>query len=217
MKLINSPIERTTAITNVLLAVVAFGGIFFLYLPAVNRGSPWKVAIWSGAIGLIGLSAALGSVAHGFSLRPSTHHRLWQGLNMTLALTVSLFVTGVIYDLWGPADALRSLPIVLALSVAFYLATLLLSGLFFIFIVFESLALLFALGGYITLAIQGELDGAWFMATGVLISIIAAAMQATKSLTVTLIWQFDHNSIFHLVQTVGLMFLLAGLRWSLSV
>ena len=73
-----------------------------------------------------------------------------------------------------------------------------------------------ALGGYTFLAIQGEMDGAWLMATGVLISIIAAGMQAKKSLTVTLIWEFDHNSIFHLVQTMGLLFLLAGLWWSLS-
>jgi hypothetical protein len=56
MKLINSPIERITAITDVILAVVAFGGIIFLCFPAGNGDSAWKVAIWSGAIGLIGLS-----------------------------------------------------------------------------------------------------------------------------------------------------------------
>ena len=216
MKLINSPIERTTAITDVILAMVALGGICSLCLPAVNEGNAWKIAIWSGAIGFIGLSAALGSFAHGFRLRSSTHHRLWQGLNMALALAVSLFVTGVIFDLWGPAAALKSLPIVLSLGAGFYLATWLLPGMFFIFVVYESLALLFALGGYTILAIRGEMDGAWLMATGVLISIIAAGMQAKKSLTVTLFWEFDHNSIFHLVQTMGLLFLLAGLWWSLS-
>ena len=58
--------------------------------------------------------------------------------------------------------------------------------------------------------------GAWLMATGVFCSIIAAAIQTRKSVSLTFIWRFDHNGIYHLVQVLGLMFLLIGLRWSVQ-
>ena len=52
------------------------------------------------------------------------------------------------------------------------------------------------------------------MAAGVLVSIIAAVIQTKKSISLKLIWQFDHNGIYHLVQTVGLILLLIGLQCS---
>jgi hypothetical protein len=128
---------------------------------------------------------------------------------------VSLFVVGVVYDLWGPAVSLRTLPVMVILGLGFYLATLMLPGIFFVFIGYSALAQCFALGAYIFLALQGCLPGAGFMAAGVLISIVAAAVQANKSLYLTLVWQFDHNGVYHLIQAVGLLFLLAGLRKSL--
>jgi len=54
------------------------------------------------------------------------------------------------------------------------------------------------------------------MAAGILVSIIAAGIQANKSVIVTFIWRFDHNGIYHLVQIVGLLLLFAGLRKSLQ-
>jgi hypothetical protein len=52
------------------------------------------------------------------------------------------------------------------------------------------------------------------MASGVMISIIAAGLQTRKSMVFMLVWKFDHNGIYHLVQTIGLLFLIAGLRIS---
>ena len=79
-----------------------------------------------------------------------------------------------------------------------------------------SLALIFAFGAYGYLAFHGELPGAVWMAAGILVSIVAAAIQATKSIRVNIVWQFDHNGIYHIVQIVGLVLLLAGLRLSLQ-
>jgi hypothetical protein len=50
------------------------------------------------------------------------------------------------------------------------------------------------------------------MAAGVFLSIVAAAIQAKQSTSIRVIWEFDHNGIFHLVQMAGLVLLLAGLR-----
>ena len=99
-------------------------------------------------------------------------------------------------------------------GLVFYLTTLIYPGIFFLFIVYEGLALFIALGAYLFLTVTGE-PGAGFMASGVLLSIIAAGLQARKSIAVTLIWKFDHNGIYDIVQTVGLLVLIAGLRISL--
>lgn len=214
MKFIKDPAEKATAVTDIILALVAFGGSLFLQCLLLNSGELWKINIWSAAIGLIGLAAALGAVAHGLVLSRTFHRRIWLALNMALSLAVSLFVVGVVYDLWGFEVSLTTLPILLTAGLGFYLATLIYPGAFFLFIVYEVVALVSALGAYIFIAIHKDLSGAWLMATGILASIIAAGFQANKSVFLTFIWQFDHNGIYHLVQVVGLIFLLMGLRWS---
>jgi hypothetical protein len=147
----------------------------------------------------------------------AVHDRVWQLLNMSLALAVSLFVAGVVYDLWGLAICLKVLPVMLITGLGFFGATLVYPGIFFVFIVYEGLALIFALSAYIYLAIRGGPAGAVFMAAGILISILAAGIQAYKSISLKVIWQFDHNGIYHIVQVVGLILLLIGLRGSLVV
>ena len=210
MKLVKDPVEQTTAATDVILALVALGGILFLQGYANNSGTLWRLFIWSAAIGLIGLAAALGAVAHGLVIRPTAHNRIWLVLNMALALAVSLFVVGVLNDLLGYEVSKKALPVMLMAGLGFYLATLIYPGIFIVFIVYEGLALVFALCVYMFLAIFGD-PGAGYMASGVLLSLFAAGLQARKSIGFTLIWKFDHNGIYHLVQTVGLLFLFAGL------
>ncbi|NNL74749.1 MAG: hypothetical protein HKO68_00280 [Desulfobacterales bacterium] len=214
MKFNTDPAEQTTAATDIIIAFVAFGGILFLRLPVLNGTALWKINIWAAAIGLIGLAATLGAAAHGLVLSPRIHHRIWLILNMALALAVSLFVVGVVYDLWGLAASLKALPIMLVAGLSFYLATWRWPGIFFVFIIYEGLSLFFALGAYAFLAIQEALRGAGWMSAGILISIVAAGIQANKSVRITLFFEFDHNGIYHLVQTIGLLFLLVGLRWS---
>jgi hypothetical protein len=210
MKLVNDPAEQTAAVTDIILALVAFGGILLLQGTADHTGALWRIDIWSTAIGLIGLASALGAASHGLQLPSTLHNRIWLVLNMALALAVSLFVVGVINDLWGYKVSRMTLPIMLVAGLGFYLLTLIYPGIFILFIVYEGLALAFALGVYGFLAIAGE-QGAGFMVGGVLLSIIAAGLQASKSIEFTLIWKFDHNGVYHFVQTAGLLFLIAGL------
>jgi len=214
MRFVKDPVEKTTAATDIILALVAFGGIVFLQSLLSNSSELWKINIWSAAIGLIGLAAALGAVAHGLVLSQTFHHRIWLVLNMALSLAVSLFVVGVVYDLWGFEISLTTLPILLTTGLGFYLTTLIYPDIFFLFIVYEVVALIFALCAYIFLTIQKDQPGAWLMAAGILVSIIAAGIQANKSVVLTFIWRFDHNGIYHLLQVVGLMLLLMGLGWS---
>jgi hypothetical protein len=214
MKFIKDPAEKTTAVTDIILTLIALGGIAYLRCLRMNSGELWKINIWSAAIGLIGLAAALGAVAHGLVLSRTFHGRIWLALNLALSLAISLFVVGVAYDLWGFETSLTTLPILLIAGLGFYLTTLIYPGIFFLFIIYEVVALVFALGAYIFIAVQKGLPGAWLMATGIFVSIVAAGIQANKSIFLTFIWRFDHNGIYHLVQVVGLMLLLMGLRGS---
>jgi len=209
MKLVKDPAEQTTAVTDIILALVAFGGVLLLQWPQVNSSGLLRINVWSTAIGLIGLAAALGAVAHGLRLKTILHDRIWMVLNLALALAVSLFVVGVINDLWGYELARKALPFMLIAGLGFYLTTLIYPGIFFLFIVYEGLALFIALGAYLFLTVNGK-PGACFMAGGVLLSMIAAGLQARKSIAFTLVWKFDHNGIYHIIQTVGLLLLITG-------
>ena len=208
MKLIQDPAEQTTAVTDIILALIAFGGVVLLQWTRVNSGDLWRINLWSTALGLIGLAAILGAGAHGLALKTTPHHRLWLALNMALA--ISLFIVGVLNDLWSYEASRKALPFMLIAGLGFYLTTLIYPGIFFLFLVYEGLALAFALGAYLFLTVTGQ-PGAGFMAGGVMISLVAGGLQARKSIVFTLIWKFDHNGIYHIVQAIGLLFLFAGL------
>ena len=214
MKFIQDPTERTTAVTDIILALTALGGIGYLRWPRFLIEMLWKINIWSAAIGLIGIAAALGAVAHGIVLSRMLHQRIWLVLNMALGLAVSLFAVGVVYDLWGFEISRATLPVMLMVGLGFFLMTRLYPGIFFLFIVYEAVVLVFALGAYVHLTVQAALPGACLMTAGIFVSIVAAGCQAKKSLAWTFIWQFDHNGIYHLIQVVGLILLITGLRWS---
>jgi hypothetical protein len=216
MEFIDIPTERTAAVTDVLLAMVALTGLLYLSRPSAGGGA-FKVQVWSWALGLLAFAAALGAIAHGFKMSAQLNRLLWKPLNLALGLTVALFVVGVAYDLWGPAIARRALPIMIAMGVAFFAVTVLVPGTFLVFIAYESLAMLFALVAYILLAARGQLHGAAVMALGILVSIVAAAVQANGSVSIKVLWEFDHNGVFHLIQIVGVIVLVVGLRMGLLV
>ena len=132
-------------------------------------------------------------------------------MTLALGLAVSLFVVGVVHDLYGMQAARRFLPVMLLVGVGVFLVSRKWAGLFIVFIVFEGAALAAALAAYMKLAAAGALDGAGLMAAGVLVSMAAAAAQAVRRLRLTFIWEFDHNGIFHLLQTAGLMLLCQGI------
>jgi hypothetical protein len=44
------------------------------------------------------------------------------------------------------------------------------------------------------------------------LSLLVAAMQASGAVSFTLVWPFDHNGVFHLVQMIGIPLLVHGLR-----
>ncbi len=214
MEFIDIPTEQTTAVTDAILALVAITGAVYLYR---SRGRDrWKANLWVWVFGLLALAAALGAIVHGFKMSPALHSLLWHPIKLSLGLLVALFVVAVVYDIWGRAMARRVLPAMVLVGAIFLGVTLIWPGSFLVFIVYETVAMLFALGGYTWLARRGRLEGAWLMAGGIFTTIVAAGVQAGKLISFTFIWPFDHNGVYHLIQTAGIVLILAGLRRGLQ-
>ena len=91
------------------------------------------------------------------------------------------------------------------------LLTRLAGGDFLVFVIYEGAGLLFALAVHGWLARSGRAGAHWVTA-GLAVSLAAGVVQAIDTLSFRLVWTFDHNGIFHLVQALGLGLLLVGLR-----
>jgi hypothetical protein len=211
MRLTDSATEQTAAATDVLLAAAALAcaGCLLRYRPRHRL----KVDLWAAAFALLAVAGLIGAVIHGLVLEPQTRALLWRPVHLSLGLTIALFVTAAVLDRFGDAAARRCLPVMLLVGVAFFAVTWLLPVSFRFFLAYEAVAMLFALGVYLYLGMR-RFDGAWWMVAGVLLSIVAAAVQASPA-RLTLWWEFDRNGLFHLAQIVALAALLAGLRTSL--
>lgn len=202
-----SPYERVTAWTDVLMGLLAG---FIAYQLSQIFG--FKFTVWTWAFALLTISSFLGAVAHGYEMTRKTNDRLWMSINLSLGLALGLFVVGALFDLSGEAIARMSLPLMLVVGFGFFLITVWKPGTFMTFIAYEAVAMLFALGVYIYLLFTLSLAGAGWMVMGVLVTIIAAAVQATGKAGKGIFWYFDNNGVFHLIQMVGMVLLFVGLR-----
>ncbi|MBL8437560.1 MAG: hypothetical protein JNM61_05105 [Zoogloeaceae bacterium] len=91
---VDSPLERTTALTDALLALLALGlswrGRRALRRPGVRGG------LWSAALFSMGVGAGLGAVAHGLKWPAGDLAAWWHGIHLALGLTASFFVGAAI-------------------------------------------------------------------------------------------------------------------------
>lgn len=211
MQFVAIPTEQTTAVTDGLLAVLALGGLTVL-LP-LQRYDPWKARIWSTALACLMIASAFGAIVHGIETGPRVHRLLWLLIWLCLGLLVAFFVIGTVYDLWGERAARRWAPVMIVAGLAFFAVTQLAGGAFVVFVMYEAAALGLALLGYAYLALIRRAPGVGLIAAGILVTLLAAVLQATRWLTpLTLIWTFDHNGLFHIVQMVGVALIVLGLR-----
>ena len=68
-----------------------------------------------------------------------------------------------------------------------------------------------AIAIYTVVAVRQRMPGAPIIAVAIGLNIVAAALQ-TSAIHFTVVWPFDHNGIFHLVQIGALLTLGYGFR-----
>lgn len=206
MPLHPSHFERTTALTDLTLGLVASYAVVKLF-PLTD----FKSQVWMWALILLALASFLGVIAHGIKMPQKTNDRIWMPLNLSLGLALGLFVVGAVFDLRGEEIARVMLPYMLALGGVFFIVTLVFPGSFLTFIAYEAVAMFFALGVYVFLSYKGSLPNAGWMAAGIFITLIAAAVQAAGKAGKGIFWYFDNNGVFHLIQLIGLGLVYRGL------
>ncbi|MGH7704091.1 MAG: DUF6962 family protein, partial [Gemmatimonadales bacterium] len=152
--------EATTAATDALLAIATVAGILYLRRTALQSD---RRTIWLSALGCIAATSTLGAITHGLPLSDTLRGLLWQPLYLLLGGLIALFVLGAVADWRGAATARRLIPAMLGLVVAFYLLTVVMHGAFWVFVGFETGALLFTGATYAGLAVTRHLPGATLM------------------------------------------------------
>ena len=213
MKFNDIPTEQSTAVTNVLVALALIAII--IYLNRIGAKDRWKANIWIATCAFLCLSVSVGAVVHGLQISAGLYMRLWQIIYLSLGLMMALFVVGVLYDLWGVQTAKRFLPIMIVVGFAFFCLTLIWPDNFMVFNLFQAVAMLFSLSGYVGLAVRKKAQGAWLMSIGIVTLITAAVVQATKAVSFTFILPFNHNGAYHLIALVGVTLIAFGIRKSL--
>jgi len=209
-----SIIEQVTAATNIPLAATSLIALAFLWRR--RSAQSLKAWLWIGVFSSLTIATCLGVIVHGLALNSDAEKLLWHPLNAALALTVACIAAGAVLDQWGARAARWTLPGWLCLSAVFFLYTTFLAESFLPFVIYEGTVMVFCLGVYATLAFHGRLAGAAWMLGGVAITILASVFRAAQPGTFTLVVEFDHNSVFHLIQLPGLICLLIGLRQDLK-
>lgn len=213
MKLVDIPTEQTTAITDGILAIIAFGAT--VYLKWISKRNCWKMSLWICFFYLLSTASVLGAIAHGLQLSKIVQDIIWCILYLSLGLMISVFMVAALCDLFGEKRARRVLPVMVTIGVVFFIITTIWSDSFVVFIIYEAVIMFFALGSYIWLSYSISYGGGWYMAVGILISIMAAIFQTFNSISFTIVWPFDHNGVYHIIQIVGLFFIIIGLRKAL--
>ena len=211
--LTSSATEQTSAATDLILALTA--ALAAVYLRRARAYDKWKVDLWSWVFGLVGMAALLGAVTHGVEMSSRAVDALWQPLYLALSLVVSLFIVAPWYDLLGRKSAQRMLPLMIVVALAFWAARSAFGGGFRSFVLFEAIGLVGSLAIYSWLAVSRRSPGARVIALAMVLNLVAAGLQAGEKVSVKLLWQFDHNGVFHLVQCCAVVVLACGLRRSL--
>jgi hypothetical protein len=213
MQLNSSPTELVTAVTNLPLAVAAVIGVNRLWRGRLTQ--PLRTWLWIGMFSGLAIATGVGIFAHGLALETAARKLIWRPINAALGVTVACFVAGAVLDRWSPAAATRTLRWMLLVSAGFFVYANFYAKSFLPFILYEGVAMLFCLGVYLSLAAKHRLEGAGWIAAGVAITIVAAALQAT-SVAIRAGVIIDHNGVFHLVQLPGLLGLLFGVKAGLA-
>lgn len=209
---IDSPTEQTTAVTDLILALQAMVAIFVLR-NAPARRLLWT-DIWTWTFALLSVAGLLGAVSHGIQLTPSIDAGIWLFVYLALGILMALFSIAAVTMHWDHRLGRRCLPFGLIIAFVFFSITQFWSDSFLLFVVYEGIAMLFALLLYSSCFWLRREQGSGFLVSGILVGIVAAVIDTQSSLRLTFIWTFDNHGLFHIVQMLSLLLLTIGVHSS---
>jgi MYXO-CTERM domain-containing protein len=206
--------EQTTAATDLLLGLLALG--LLLGLRRLKTGDYLKQKYWMAMYAFLSCASVLGAVAHGFNMSQTTNYILWYPLYLCLASVIVFFVTGALHESGGRDLSRKAFPWLCMIAFVVYLLTAI-PDWFLLFIIYEGVGMLVSLAIFIYLFIYKHNKSGFWMILGIGLTIAAAAAQAFGPFYLRLIWDFDHNGLFHLIQIPGIILIFLGIRNSFQI
>ena len=163
---------------------------------------PWRKKVWCWIFTLLAISSFLGALAHGLTLPDYINAALWKPLYLSNGILVALFFIGAVADLRFRTLAQRLTSWSIGVGAVFFGITEFISGTFTVFLAYEAIALVSTLPIYAFLSTTSRLRGAGVITLGILLSLMAAGLQAS-TISLHLLLPFDHNGAFHLAQILS--------------
>lgn len=203
-----SATEQTTAITDLLLSLQAIGAIWILKRSQVRR--PVWTDLWTWFLGLLSAASLLGAISHGIDMTSSVNTILWVVIYLVLGIMMALFLIAAVTLHWDPQLGKRCLPYGMVVAFAFFLITQIWSDSFLLFVIYEAISMLLALTLYLSCFWFRREKGTGLLAAGIIVGIVAAALDAQPSIQLNFIWTFNNHGVFHLVQMISLLLLTIG-------
>lgn len=196
--------ERTTALTDLLVAAAAGWAALRLRLAGAKH-----TGLWASALGAAAAAALLGAAAHGLILPPPVFHGLWRGIYALLAAAVALTAAAAARE----ALSERTARVLLAASAGgaafFWILTTFRSSSFSLFVAYEAAGLGLSLALLFGLARRGR-AGAGLCLGGLGLLLAAGAVQASGPFVLRAGLPLDHNGLFHLLQLPAFFLVAAG-------
>ncbi|WP_196889223.1 DUF6962 family protein [Aureivirga sp. CE67] len=209
MDIVANSYDQSAAFTDLIIALLSF--IFFL---AIRRAG-WKIdrrktGIWGLIFVCISISSLLGAVTHGLEISELTYKILWNIIFLCSGFLISFVGVGALYDFYKKrlSDAIYWLAA--GMSILFFLFNLYGPDTFLFFIGYEVIILLLALFYYNRIYQKTKMKWTSKMIIGILLSFLAAIAQTIEDLKITLIWDFDNNGVFHIIEVFALSFMASG-------
>lgn len=191
--------EPTTTLTDYAMALVAWGSAAWL-----ARRAEGHVArrTWVAGIALVGVASVLGGSLHGFApvLSASAQAALWRATYVTLGAANLGLLVGIAWAMLRPG---RARPVAVALFALHFAAFcwLLMRAMDFGLVIQDYALILVALSVLAVREVRrGSPAGVWLF-VGVGVSAAGAVVQRSG---LTLHVHFNHNDLFHVLQSLGL-------------
>lgn len=200
----------TTAATNIVIAVSA--AALLLRVRKLHGEDRARSALWQTIFALLCAVGIYGFCVHAIVMDTPTLNAAWMPLSFLMGLMVASFTITAFYETFGSRVLKKAVIINVILSVVFFLAMLLLSkfiaGYFVVFIVYSALNFLLCLVLYGVTARKRK-HTVYYM-IGILLMMAGSVLQAMRTITFTLIWKFDYNTVYHLFLLASLFFFYTG-------
>lgn len=198
-------LEPASSLTDFALGVLAFGA-------ALLVGRKEQVHLhWRLSFLFMGVAAILGGVHHGFIGPEGTSGTIsWGIISLSIAVAISFLLSATIASVLGEGRA-RPLLVIRGVSLfAFLILVILGRASILTLVITEGIAMIMVVVLWLH-AWRLEQPGAALVLAAIGASVLAAVVRGSSA-HVTLGWEFDTNSLYHLAQMPGIILLYVAVR-----